>query len=66
MKKFIEVKNKHFKKEKSIFEPLLKLQNNLELFRLNINPNEICKKILEMTEFINYFNNMLECDGHLK
>lgn len=66
MKNFCEIKTRIFKKEKSIADPLLKLQEYFGLFKSNIKFSDLCKKIEEIYNYLSDFNQMLISDGHLK
>jgi hypothetical protein len=65
-KNFFQIKNKQFKKEKYLIEPLTKLSRYYGLFKINIKKEEISKKVDEFHNLISEFNQMLETDGHLK
>jgi hypothetical protein len=65
-KNFVELKNKQFKKDKNLIEPLLKLQKNFSLFKLNLKGKTLSKTLEDFYQNICDFNNLLEIDNHIK
>lgn len=65
-KNFFQVKTKQFKIQKSSLEPLIKLEENYNLFKSNLPMPDISKKLEDFQTCISDFNSLLEEDGHLK